>query len=54
MGKRKKKIEVIDLSKMEYPKSDIVKIEEVVTPDEAIIDADVVEVINESNNDVEE
>ena len=56
MGRRKKekKIEVIDYSKMEMPHSDIITIEEVISPDEAIVDEEVEEVINEKNNDVEE
>lgn len=53
MGKRKKKkeVEVVDLTTLEYPHSDIIQIEEVVTPDEAIIDEEVTETINLENND---
>ena len=50
--KKKKEIEVIDLTSMEYPKSDIITIEEVVLPDEAIVDNEVEETINSKNNDV--
>lgn len=49
--KKEKEIEVIDLSSMEYPKSDIITIEEVVLPDEAIVDNEVEETINLENND---
>lgn len=51
--RKKKNIEVIDYSKMELPKSDIIKIEEVITPDEAIVSDEVEETINSKNNDVE-
>ena len=50
--KKEKEIEVIDLSSMEYPKSDIITIEEVVLPDEAIVDNEVEETINSKNEDV--
>lgn len=55
MGRKKKKkeVEVVDLTTMEYPHSDIIQIEEVVTPDEAIIDDEVTETINLENNDCE-
>lgn len=49
--KKGKKIEVVDLTKVEYPHSDIIQIEEVVLPDEAIIDEEVTETINLENND---
>ena len=53
MSKKKenKEIEVIDLTKVEYPHSDIIQIEEVTLPDEAIIDDEVEETINLENND---
>ena len=53
MSKKKenKEIEVIDLTKVEYPHSDIIQIEEVTLPDEAIIDDEVTETINLENND---
>ena len=53
MSKKKenKEIEVIDLTKVKYPKSDIITIEEVVLPDEAIVDNEVEETINLENND---
>lgn len=54
MGKKKeKKVEVVDLTTIEYPHSDIIQIEEVVTPDEAIIEEEVEETINLENNDRE-
>lgn len=55
MRKKKEKnkdLDIIDLSSMEYPKSDIITIEEVVLPDEAIVDNEVEETINSKNNDV--
>lgn len=55
MAKRKenkeKKLEVVDLTTVEYPHSDIIQIEEVTLPDEAIIDDEVTETINLENND---
>ena len=56
MGRKKKekKIEVIDYTSIEMPHSDIITIEEVIEPDEAIIDEEVEETINSKNNDVEE
>lgn len=53
MSKKKenKDLEVIDLTKVEYPHSDIIQIEEVTLPDEAIIDDEVEETINLENND---
>ena len=53
MSKKKenKEIEVIDLTKVEYPHSDIIQIEEVTLPDEAIVDDEVTETINLENND---
>lgn len=53
MSKKKenKEIEVIDLTKVEYPHSDIITIEEVTLPDEAIVDDEVTETINLENND---
>lgn len=52
--KKEKEIEVVDLSSMEYPKSDIITIEEVVLPDEAIVDNEVEETINSKNEDIKE
>ena len=52
--KENKDLEVIDLSSMKYPKSDIITIEEVVLPDEAIVDNEVEETINSKNEDVKE
>lgn len=49
--KKEKKIEVVDLTKVEYPHSDIIQIEEVTLPDESIIDDEVIETINLENND---
>lgn len=49
---KEKKVEVVDLTTIEYPHSDIIQIEEVVTPDEAILDGEVEETINLENNDV--
>lgn len=57
MRKKKEKnkdLDIIDLSSMEYPKSDIITIEEVVLPDEAIVDNEVEETINSKNEDVKE
>lgn len=54
MGRRKKKLEIVDLTKVEYPHSDIIKIEEVVDSNDAIIDDEVIETINIKNNDMEE
>ena len=52
MGKKKnKELEVVDLTTVEYPHSDIIQIEEVTLPDEAIIDDEVTETINLQNND---
>ena len=53
MSKKKenKEIEVIDLTIVEYPHSDIIQIEEVTLPDEAIVDEEVEETINLENND---
>ena len=53
MSKKKenKDLEVIDLTKVEYPHSDIIQIEEVTLPDEAIVDDEVDETINLENND---
>ena len=53
MSKKKenKDLEVIDLTKVEYPHSDIIQIEEVTLPDEAIIDEEVTETINLAKND---
>ena len=48
---KKKEIEIIDLTKVEYPHSDIIQIEEVTLPDEAIVDDEVEETINLENND---
>lgn len=50
--KKDKKIEVVDLTTIKYPHSDIIRIEEVVEPREAIIDEEVKETINIKNNDV--
>ena len=47
----KKELEVVDLTTVEYPHSDIIQIEEVTLPDEAIIDDEVEETINLENND---
>lgn len=55
MRKKKEKnkdLDIIDLSSMKYPKSDIITIEEVVLPDEAIVDNEVEETINSKNEDV--
>lgn len=52
--KKEKEIEVVDLTSMEYPHSDIITIEEVVLPDEAIVDEEVEETINSKNEDVKE
>lgn len=52
--KKEKEIEVVDLISMEYPHSDIITIEEVVLPDEAIVDEEVEETINSKNEDVKE
>ena len=49
--KKEKKLEVVDLTTVEYPHSDIIQIEEVTLPDEAIIDEEVTETINLENND---
>ena len=49
--KKNKKIEVVDLTTVKYPHSDIIQIEEVTLPDEAIIDEEVTETINLENND---
>ena len=49
--KKEKELEVVDLTTVEYPHSDIIKIEEVTLPDEAIIDDEVTETINLENND---
>ena len=49
--KKEKKLEVVDLTIVEYPHSDIIQIEEVTLPDEAIIDEEVTETINLENND---
>lgn len=56
MGRKKKekKVEVVDLTTIKYPHSDIIQIEEVVEPENAIIDEEVEETINSKNNDVEE
>lgn len=53
MGRRKKekKIEVVDLTNVKYPHSDIIQIEEVTLPDEAIIEDEVIETINLENSD---
>ena len=50
--KKEKKLEVIDLTTVKIPHSDIIQIEEVLPPDEAIVDEEVVETINSKNNDV--
>lgn len=52
--KKEKELEVIDLTTVEYPHSDIIQIEEVTLPDEAIIDEEVTETINLANNKIEE
>ena len=52
--KKNQKIEVVDLTTVKYPHSDIIQIEEVTLPDEAIIDDEVTETINLGNNDKEE
>ena len=49
--KKNKKIEVVDLTTVEYPHSDIIQIEEVTLPDEAIINEEVTETINLENSD---
>ena len=49
--KKEKELEVVDLTTVEYPHSDIIQIEEVTLPDEAIIDDEVTETINLENND---
>ena len=49
--KKEKNLEVVDLTTVEYPHSDIIQIEEVTLPDEAIIDEEVTETINLENND---
>lgn len=56
MSKKKenKDLEVINLTKVEYPHSDIIQIEEVTLPDEAIVDDEVEETINSKNEDVKE
>ena len=52
MAKKKmKKIEVVDLTTVEYPHSDIIQIEEVTLPDEAIINEEVTETISLENSD---
>ncbi len=50
-NKEKKELEIVDLTTVEYPHSDIIQIEEVTLPDEAIIDDEVTETINLENND---
>lgn len=50
----KKELEVVDLTTVEYPHSDIIQIEEVTLPDEAIIDEEVTETISLANNKIEE
>lgn len=52
--KKEKELEVVDLTTVEYPHSDIIQIEEVTLPDEAIIDEEVIETINLANNKIEE
>lgn len=52
--KKEKKVEVVDLTTIKYPHSDIIKIEEVVEPEKAIIDEEVEETINIKNNDAVE
>ena len=52
--KKEKKLEVVDLTTVEYPHSDIIQIEEVTLPDEAIIDEEVTETINLANDKIEE
>ena len=52
--KKNKKIEVVDLTTVEYPHSDIIQIEEVTLPDEAIINEEVTETISLENSDKEE
>lgn len=49
--KKNEKIEVVDLTTVEYPHSDIIQIEEVTLPDEAIINEEVTETINLENSD---
>ncbi len=49
---KKKNLEIIDYTSIEYPHSDIVKIEEVVDSTDAIIEEEVEETINIQNNDV--
>ena len=49
--KKEKELEEVDLTTVEYPHSDIIQIEEVTLPDEAIIDEEVTETINLENND---
>ena len=49
--KKNQKIEVVDLTNVEYPHSDIIQIEEVTLPDEAIINEEVTETINLENSD---
>lgn len=49
--KKEKELEVVDLTTVEYPHSDIIQIEEVTLPYEAIIDDEVTETINLQNND---
>lgn len=49
--KKNKKIEVVDLTTVKYPHSDIIQIEEVTLPDEAIINEEVTETINLENSD---
>lgn len=52
--KKEKKVEVVDLTTIKYPHSDIIQIEEVVEPEKAIIDEEVEETINSKNNDAVE
>ena len=52
--KKEKELEVVDLTTVEYPHSDIIQIEEVTLPDEAIIDEEVTETINLANDKIEE
>ena len=46
----KKDVEVIDYSTMKMPESDIVKIVEVVNSEDAIIDEEVIETVNDHND----
>lgn len=53
-AKKENKVEVVDLTTIKYPHSDIIQIEEVVESEKAIINEEVEETINSKNNDVVE